>query len=57
MKPARDSGVSSSFYIDSDEYDVPSGFHDPNPLHNESDVEFIGKNTWGFQSNYFSRLS
>lgn len=55
MKPARDSGVSSSFYAHSGEYDVPAGFHDPNPLHNEIDVEFIGKNTWGFQSNFFSR--
>lgn len=55
MKSARDSGVSSSFYAHSGEYDVPTGFHDPNPLHNEIDVEFIGKDTWGFQSNYFSR--
>ena len=55
MKPARASGVSSSFYIHSGEYYVPSGFQNPQPMHNEIDVEIIGKDTWGFQSNFFSR--
>lgn len=55
MKPARDSGVSTSFYTLSGEYDAPPHFHESNPLHNEIDVEFVGKNTRGFQSNYFSR--
>jgi endo-1,3-1,4-beta-glycanase ExoK len=55
MKPSGVSGISSSFYIHSGAHDVPSGFFDSNPLHNEIDIEFIGKDTRGFQSNYFSR--
>lgn len=55
MKSSGVSGVSSSFYIHSGEHDVPAGFHDSNPLHNEIDIEFIGKDSRGLQSNYFSR--
>lgn len=35
MKPARVSGVTSSFYIHSGPHDVVNGFWDKNPVHNE----------------------
>lgn len=35
---------------------MPDHFHDPNPLLNEIDVEFVGKDTTRVQTNYFSRI-
>lgn len=55
MKPTYVSGMSSSFYAHSGKYDVPTGFHVLNPLHNEIDVEFVGKDTTHVQTNFFSR--
>jgi endo-1,3-1,4-beta-glycanase ExoK len=55
MKPSGVSGVSSSFYTHSGASDVPDGFFDRQPLHNEIDVEFVGVDTTRVQTNYFSR--
>lgn len=42
MRPSGRSGVSSSFYIHSGNYDVPPGFEDRNPLHSK----YICEHRW-----------
>lgn len=57
MKPSKVSGFSSSMYLLSTEHDTPDDAgRDRNELHNEIDIEFVGKNTRQFQTNFFSRV-
>lgn len=57
MKPSRVSGFSSSMYLLTTEYDTPDDAgRERNEVHNEIDIEFVGKDTRKFQSNFFSRV-
>lgn len=58
MKPSNESGVSSSFYALNGFWDTKWARDPTDPrlhMHNEIDIEFVGKNTRQMQSNYFAR--
>lgn len=57
MKPSRESGVSSSLYSHSGNFDIPPGVYPKyHRKHQEIDIEFVGKNTRMMQTNYFDRF-
>jgi endo-1,3-1,4-beta-glycanase ExoK len=56
MRPSGVSGVSSSFYAMSGHFDTPrDAGRDKNEIHNEIDIEFVGKSGRLMQTNFFSR--
>ncbi|MGB1252140.1 MAG: family 16 glycosylhydrolase [Candidatus Promineifilaceae bacterium] len=56
IKPIRQSGVISSLFTYSDSYNKPPD-GDGQYLHNEIDVEFLGKDTTRFQANFYTQGS
>ena len=55
MKPSFVSGMSSSFYAHSGEFDSPEYVFDTRPRHQERDIEFVGSDTRRVQTNFISR--
>lgn len=58
MKPSGEVGVSSSFYALNGFWDTKWARDPTDPklhMHNEIDIEFVGRDTYHMQSNYFAR--
>jgi len=51
IKPVRESGVITSFFLFAGPHDTPEG---GNGRHNEIDIEFLGNNTQMLQINYWT---